>query len=58
MPVWVLPIGRVLHGGFGEGQASDYAAGIIMPARLLQVWGLLFAEPLIPMLQLKTSSIL
>jgi len=46
MPFRVLPFGRVLYGGFGEGQACDYAAGFIMPARLLPVRGVLRRKPI------------
>lgn len=44
MSVWVLPVGRVLHGWLGEGQAGDYAPGFFMSARLLSNWRVLLEE--------------
>lgn len=47
MSDWALPIiGRILHGGFGEGQAGYYAAGLFVSAWLLSIWRVLRAEPL------------
>lgn len=37
VPLRVLPVERVLHGGFGEGQARDYVPRLVMLHGILQV---------------------